>query len=97
VNGDDLRRDSFAVRKATLASLVARAAPPVHLRRWLPRSADASANDQRRWLLDDAATRQYRRRRSAGSARVSKRQVWAAIGVCFLAKAVMALIAPAAR
>ena len=37
------------------------------------------------------AMRLYWRRRRAGSARVNKRQVWATIGVCFLAKAVMAL------
>jgi hypothetical protein len=31
LNGDDLRRDPLAVRKATLASLVARVAPGLHL------------------------------------------------------------------
>jgi hypothetical protein len=41
--------------------------------------------------------RLYRRRRSTGSPHVNKQQVWAATGVCILAKPVKALIAAAAR
>src|SRR5229473_8156029 len=59
LNGDDLRRDPLIVRKATLASVLARAAPGLRLR---PKRRDLRAGADQLWIelginrLADAGT-----------------------------------------